>query len=182
MRINKKAAAVAVAAVTLAGAGAAYAYWTTSGTGDGTVASQSGLASFKVAQTAVSGTPLYPTATQAVGGTVKNDDLTAPAQLQTLVATIKAPTGPNVSAAGKPACTAADYTLSGATWTITAGGSVATIHPNVELTKKGATGDTYDFSGLTVTMVDRADTAAGDGLGNQDNCKGATFNVTYDAS
>ena len=182
---KKLTAVIAGTAAAVAVSGVAYAYWTTTGTADGTVAAQAGLSGFTVAQTAVSGTPLYPGATQALAGTVKNKDTTSPAQLQTIVATIKDPTGTNVAGStGHPACTTADYILvaaSGSGWTLNSAKSVATLHPNTELAKVG-TGDTYSFSGLSVQMVDRGDTVAGDGLGNQDSCKGATFNITYDAS
>jgi hypothetical protein len=183
--ISKKRLAVIAGgtAAVMAGAGIGYAYWTTTGTADGTVGTQASLADFTVAQAAVSGTPLFPGASQSLTGTVKNGDTNAPAQLQKVVATIKAPTGVGTDS-NKPECSAADYQLSspGNTWTINASGDVATIHPNVELTKAGSSGDTFNFEDLTVTMVDRADGTAGDGTGNQDNCKGATFNITYDAS
>lgn len=184
MQFNKKkvAAAVGAAAVVASGAGVAYAYWTTSGTGDGTVAAQSSLSGFAVSGDAVSGNPLYPGASQALSGKVTNKDVNSPAQLQTLVATIQAPTHVGTDST-KPACTAADYALSGGTgWSVASDKLSATFHPNVELTKNASAGDTYSFSGLTVQMLDRSDTTAGDGSGNQDNCKGATFNISYDAS
>jgi len=184
--MNKKrlAAVAGGTAIVMAGAGIGYAYWTTTGTVNGTVQAQAGLANFTVAQDAVSGKPLFPGASQALTGTVKNADANSPAQLQTVVATIKAPIGTS-NGNSKPDCTVADYELSSpvGTWTISGThNGVATIHPNVELTKASSTGDTYKIQDLTVTMVDRADGTAGDGTGNQDNCKGATFNITYDAS
>jgi hypothetical protein len=184
MRINKKAAAVAVAAVALTGTGVAYAYWTTTGTANGTVSSQSGLADFTVGQDTVSGTPMFPGASQALTGTVKNADTTAPAQLQQIKVTLKDPSN-TLSLPGKPACTAADYILVGGTgWTVAVDKLSATYKPAVELGKAGSTtpSDTYSFSGISVKMLDNSDTVAGDGLGNQDNCKGATVNLTYDAS
>jgi hypothetical protein len=188
MQFNKKqkiAAALGAGAIAVAGSGVAFAYWTTSGTGDGTVGTQGSVANFAVAQTTVAGTPLYPGASQALAGTVKNTDTTAPAQLQLLKVTLKDPTNVGTDP-DHPACTAADdYTLVSASgWTVASDGQTATINPNVELGKADSTSpsDTYSFSGLSVQMLDNTDGTAGDGTGNQDNCKGATVNLTYDAS
>jgi hypothetical protein len=183
---KKVAAALGAGAVAVAGSGVAFAYWTTTGTANGTASTQTGLAGFTVAQDTYAGSPLYPGITaQELTGTVKNDDTHSPAKLQQIVATLKAPTGGGTDST-KPACTVADYgfenlaTTGG--WVISNSDSshlndVATLTVNQSLAKDDlATGgpDTYAFNKLGVKMLNAST--------NQDRCKGATVNVTYDAS
>ncbi len=172
---------VAMLAVT----GAAFAYFSSTGSGTGT-ASVGQANSWVVAQDAFSptGTPavtLYPgQGIQALTGTSANSG-SGNQQLNKIVANIVAPTATH---AGTNPCTAADYALSstgttaGTTWVLSNSNKTATLTVNQDV----LAGATYHFSGLSVDMIDRHDTVAGDGSGNQDACQNATVNLTYDAS
>jgi hypothetical protein len=173
---SKKGLAALIASVVAVGAMSfgAYAYFTSTGTGSGT--GQVGMASH---WTVVGGSetgnlyPLvYPAGAQALtGGSVTNPG-SGNQKLQTIVATIQAPTGgsntPN-------ACTAADFQLysPGSSWTLSTTSTTndtATINPGVNLAPAGV----YNMSDLSVTMVDNGN--------NQDGCQGATVHIKYDAS
>ena len=81
----------------------------------------------------------------------------------------------------------------GTGWVVTDSGSapntadIATYtYPSggVELGVNGSASpsDTAAFSGIKLQMRDRADGTPGDNSGNQDDCQGATVNLTYSAS
>ena len=169
------AALAAVAVVAIAAVGA-YAYWTASGTGTGH-ADVGTTADWVVTPTDVTPDTLYPGGpSYAVDGSVANTG-SSNQQLNKITATIVAPS--NVGTDGlKPACTAADFALSTVgTWVIDSPTSAhLDVYANV------APGGTHAWLALKVGMVNRLDTLNGDGLGNQDNCKGAKVNVKFDAS
>jgi hypothetical protein len=161
-------------AMALAGGGAALAYFTSTGSGSGT-----GKVGAATNWTVVGGSeagnlyPLvYPNGAQALaGGSVTNAG-SGYQKLQTIVATIVAPTGGSNS---PNACTSADFQLYSptATWTITTTATTkdtATINPNVNLAPAGV----YNMSDLSVAMVDNG--------ANQDGCAGATVHISYAAS
>jgi hypothetical protein len=179
MRLKKRTLVLLGAAVVAVGlAVGAYAYFTSTGngTGNATVGTSS---AWTVTPTDVSASnKLYPGgAGYAVDGSVTNPS-TGNQQLHQLVATIQAPTGTG-SDATKPACTAADFSLSNTgSWVVAGDGQSATLTIDSELTPSGS----YPWSGLTLSMVNRSDTVSGDGLGNQDNCKDASAHVKFDAS
>lgn len=180
IKSKKGLALLAVLAIVAISAVGAYAYFTSTGTGSGT-ASTGTSANFTVAQDAFSvsypAVTLYPGVnSQPLQGTVTNPGA-GHQQLNTITASIQAPTLAPL-ASGPNACTAADYALSGAGWAVAANGLSAVKTVNQDLAPAGV----YNFSGLSVSMLNRADTVAGDGSGNQDKCKNATVNLKYDAA
>jgi len=148
-RRNRRAVAtVAVAGLlTLAGAGAAFAYWTMSGSGSGT-GNTSAPATVTVVQTSTN------TITAAGGSIALSGNFNNPNSGNTYVTGVTATVGVFSSTAkypADPACTAADFTITGTSNTpgdIPAGNGV------------GA------WSGLTLTLTDSAT--------NQDNCESLT--------
>jgi hypothetical protein len=151
---KKKLAALIVGiGVAAAGGGLAYAYWTTSGSGSGTADTSTGASSLVITQTSVINGLAPGTAAQTIAGTVKNN-----AANSAYVTSVTASISGVVKAVGAPAgaCTAADYTLTGATM------NVAT---------DVAAGATVSFTGGTLAFNNT-------GV-NQDGCKGATVNLAY---
>jgi hypothetical protein len=174
---RKRVMLLAIAALAIGISAGAFAYFTASGNGTGhaTVGSATG---WTVTPTDVTPDQLYPGGpSYAVGGTVTNGG-SAAQQLNQVGAVIQAPSDTG-SDGLKPACTAADFALStlGTDWVID---TATTTHllVNQEIAAAGH----YDWTGLNVAMVNRSDTSPGDGLGNQDNCQGATVNVKFTAS
>lgn len=157
---RKRLAAGTFAAFLLVGGGtAAFAYWTTDGSGDGSAATGTG-ASVTISQ-------LSAPADLRPGGTAQlltfriNNPQSTNQTVTSVTLAIRNADGTAWSAqadAAKPACTAADFTLTQPTWT------------PVDL----APGDT-DFlgTGAAIQMLN--------GAGNQDNCKTATVPVHYTA-
>jgi uncharacterized protein (UPF0333 family) len=183
IKSKKGLALLAVLAVVAIAAVGAYAYFTSTGTGAGTATTGSS-ANWVVGQDAYG--PTYPAVTlfpgqgtQPLQGTVKNNGQ-GNQQLDTITATIEAPTVNAANAAAAPnACTAADYALSAASgWVVAPDGlsAVKTFHSDV------IAGATVSFSGLDVSMIDRQDVIPGDGTGNQNGCQAATVNIQYDAA
>jgi len=171
---KKRVIFLAVLAIAAATAVGGYAYFTSTGTGNGT--GQVGTSTnWTVVGASEAGNlfPLvYPNGAQALtSGSVTNAG-SGYQKLQTIVATIQAPTGgsntPN-------ACTTADFQLysPGSSWAISTTSTTndtATINPGVNEAPAGV----YNMSGLSVTMVDNG--------ANQDGCQGATVHIKYDAS
>jgi hypothetical protein len=153
----------------------AYAYFTDAGHGTGT-ATVGTSTQFTVAQDAFGGAgpaavTLYPgVGTQALTGTVANAGA-GHQSFNTIVANVVAPTGPNVG--GSPACTAADFALTspGSSWVLSNAGDTATL---TLATQDLAPSGVYHFSDLSVSMNNLPS--------NQDSCKNATVNLTYDVS
>lgn len=155
MRKSKKN--IFIAAVTvglLAIGGGAFAYWTLSGTGTGTAQTGATSGAITVVQTSTISNLRPGGAAQTLSGNFNNTD-TSPVYVATVTASIASVT----KAAGAPAgaCTAADYTLTGATMTVAAQIPVGTA--------QGA------WSGATIAFNNTG--------ANQDGCQGATVNLSY---
>jgi len=130
----------------------AFAYWTTSGSGTGSGTATSNQAVTVVQTSASSG--LYPGGNVALSGNFNN-----PASFNQFVTSVSASITPfNVQTDNtKPACTEADFSLTGSP---TAVG--AQVVPGTGV---------GSWSGITLHM-----TNAGT---NQDNCKGVTVPISY---
>jgi hypothetical protein len=177
---KKRMILLAVVALAIGLGTTAFAYFTSTGNGTGS-ATVGTSSAFTVTPTDVSASnKLYPGGpAYAVDGTVSNDGNAAPQFLARIDAAIQAPTG--VASGTTPNCTAADFALtSSAGWVIDTA-TTAHLIVNVELATSGG-GASYAWSGLDLGMVNRSDTAAGDGLGNQDRCKDASAKVKFTAS
>ena len=154
VRLSKPVVIVTLLVTSLAIGGIAFAYWTTTGSGTGS-ATTGTAASVVVKQT---GTPsgLYPGGSSALSGTFDN-----PNSGQVFITAVTASVTPfSVQAdTGKPACTQADFSITG----------TAPVGANVPAgTTVGA------WTGLTLNMTNSAT--------NQDNCKSITVPITYAAS
>jgi hypothetical protein len=169
-RFMKKRVLVALTVVgVLAAAGGAYAYFTSTGSTNAT-ATVGSAGSWGVTDTTTAAT-LYPgQGSEAIQGTVTNNG-SGNQQLNTITVTINAP----MVATGAPtpghACAASDFALStttGSGWTVN--GLSATYSPGKDLSPGG----TFNFSGLSLSMVD--------GNYDQGNCQGATAKYSEAAS
>ena len=174
---KKRVVLLAVAALAVGLTTAGYAYFTSTGSGSGS-ASVGSATEWTVAASPITDT-LYPGGlSTAADGTVSNVG-NAAQQLNEIDATVAAPTNVGTDNS-KPNCTADDFALSQtdntSNWVID-----DATHAHLVVNQDIAAGDHYDWSGLSVAMVDRQDTSPGDGLGNQDNCQGATANIGFDA-
>ena len=157
MRLTRKTKWIAAlaGAVTLGLAGtAAYAYWTGGGGGTGS-ATTGTTANVTVVQTS-SSSGLTPGGSVALSGDFTNNN-SGSVSVSSVTASIDAFS--LQADAGKPACTNADFSITGTS------NNPGAIAPG---THKGS------WSGLTLNMVS--------GSGNQDNCKGITVPITYAAS
>jgi hypothetical protein len=151
---KKKIAAGAAAAALVASTGIAAAYWTQGGTGTGAATAGDTVAVEIVQTSTVTG--LYPGGTPVgLSGTIDNPNAheVTVAEITAVVSDVT----DEGTDAGLPACTTDDFAIAG-----TSGPYVADAD------------DSTTWSGLTVAMVD--------GTGNQDNCKGASIEVTYTAN
>lgn len=150
-KLLRKVAAVSIFGVLVLG-GLALAYWTSgggSGSGSGTTGSAS---SITVNQTA-SATGLYPGGSSALSGNFTNPN-SGKVYVTAVTAAIT-----SFSVQGdltKPACTQADFSISG----------TATV--GAEINSGAGVGS---WSGLSLNMTDAAT--------NQDNCKNITVPITY---
>src|SRR4051812_1812066 len=148
----------AVAAVLVAGL--AFAFWTAGGTGSGTGSTGAGATGgITVNQTStVSG--LTPGATgSALSGDFKNSN-TQSVHVSSVTAVVH--TFSSQTDALKPACTQADYEITG------------TSSPNADIPARAgfdANPNSGSWSGLTVALKQ--------GAGNQDNCKGQSITIDY---
>jgi hypothetical protein len=151
---KKKIAAGAAAAALVASTGIAAAYWTQGGTGTGSATAGDTVAVEVLQDSTVSG--LYPGGPAGdLSGTIDNPN-DHPVTVAEITAEVTDVTGGGTDAA-LPACTTDDFAIAG-----TSGPYVADDD------------DSTTWSGLTVAMVD--------GTGNQDNCKGASIEITYTAN
>jgi hypothetical protein len=155
-RRRKRFAAFSLAGfLTLAGVGTAFAYWTIGGGGSGT-ASTTAPSSVTVVQTSTS------TITSAGGTAALSGDFNNPNSGKVYVTAVTATVNAFSSQVNPalPACTQADFTITGSSNTpgdIAAGSAVGT------------------WSGLTLTLTDAAT--------NQDNCENlSSIAITYTAS
>ena len=156
--VRRRAVSVAIAMVAiLAFSGVAFAYWTAGGSGTGTATAGTGPAALTVVQTS-SLTAMYPGDTaQTLSGNFNNPNA-GPVYVSTVTASISSVTKATGAVAGT--CDATDFTLANAT---------ATVNAEVPSgTGKGA------WTGPTIKFNDKGT--------NQDQCKGATVNLSYTAS
>jgi hypothetical protein len=158
--ITKKRAAAAAAAVVIAGGGmAAYAYWTGGGSGSGSATATTPV-NLVVNQTNAAITNLFPGGpAQALSGDFNNAN-SGPITLTSLTAAVRSFSVQSNPA--KPACTQADFAITG---TATIGGSGVV---------PAGTG-VGSWSGLNVSLTNAASA-------NQDNCKGVSVTIDYTAS
>ena len=150
-KFNRKFVILAVGLPIAVGAGIAIAYWTVTGTGSGNAATGT-TSSITVNQT-VSPTNLAPGGTVALSGNFNNPN-SSKVYVTAVTATVT--TFSLQADAGKPACTQADFTITG------------TAPVGAEILTGNAVGS---WSGLSLNMIDSAT--------NQDNCKSITVPITY---
>ena len=154
---TKKSAAIMVAAVTVVAAGgAAFAYWTAGGSGTGS-ATAAGSSNVTVVQTSTV-TAMQPgDSAQSLSGNFNNPN-TGPAYVGTVTASIASVTKAGSAPAGT--CDETDYTLANPGMTV-----------NAEVPAGNGVGT---WSGATIKFNNKAS--------NQNQCKGATVNLTYTVS
>ena len=151
--LNRKKKVAAFVVVFVLVAAGAYAYWTNGGSGSGSATTGTNAA-ITVNQTSTP-TGLYPGGPGgALSGTFTNTN-SSKVFVNQVNATLLPPTGPNVATA--PACTIADYALSG-----------FPISVGLEIDSGTGVGS---WSGGSVRLLNSAT--------NQDSCKGATINIAY---
>jgi len=155
---RRRVVSVAIAMVALlAFSGVAFAYWTAGGSGTGTATAATGTTPVAVIQTSAL-TAMYPGDTaQTLSGNFNNPN-SGPVYVSTVVASIASVSKASGAVAGT--CDATDFTLANATGTV-----------NAEIPAGTAKGS---WSGPTIKFNDK-------GTG-QDQCKGATVNLSYTAS
>jgi hypothetical protein len=173
---RKKVAAVALSGAMAAGiAGVAFAYFTSSGSGTGSASTGSSTA-FTIAQdSATPATGLYPSPAGSapidnVAYTVTNPG-SGNQYVNTVTVAVASDGSGNVlsAGAGNPSitgCLAAWYSITNAT---------QTLHKNI------AAGQSYDETvaaqGTTPTTIQLVDSG-----GSQDNCKGASIELTFSST
>ena len=144
---------LAVTAALVVAGGAAFAYWTAGGSGTGT-ADTGTVVGVTIVQTAVAADALYPGGSPvALSGTFNNSN-SGPVYVSQVTVAVD-PSWSEQDDAGKPACTAADFTLVQPTAT---NGQVLVD-------------DTSTWGGGSIVMINAAT--------NQDNCKGQTVPLVY---
>jgi hypothetical protein len=153
-QLSRKAMVVVAVVAFVATAGIAFAYWSATGSGSGS-ADTGTTAGLTVQQTA-SPTGLYPGGTVALSG---NFDNTNPGQVYITAVTATVTPFSLQPDGTKPACTEADFTISGS----------APVAAEIPV---GA--GVGSWSGLSLNMTDAGT--------NQDNCKNITVPITYSAS
>ena len=146
----RKLAAVSIVGLLVLG-GLALAYWTVGGSGSGS-GSTGSASSITVNQTA-SATGLYPGGSSALSGNFTNPN---PGKVYVTAVTATITSFSVQADATKPACTQADFSISG----------TATV--GAEINSGAGVGS---WSGLSLNMTDAAT--------NQDNCKSITVPITY---
>jgi hypothetical protein len=155
MIVTKRRVAFLATVVTLACAVGAYAYWTQGGSGSGSAAA--GTTSSITVKQISSVTGLYPGGTAAgLSGNFDNPN-TSPVTISSVTAAVSSVSN-GASDGSKPVCAPSDFSI---------GGSMGSA------TIPSGTG-VGSWSGLTIQLLNTAF--------NQDNCKGATANITYTAS
>jgi hypothetical protein len=151
MRLKRVAAVVYAIFLVLTLGGIAFAFWTAGGSGSGTATAGTN-ANVTVNQT-VSPTGLYPGATTALSGDFNNSN-SGGVYITAVTASV---TPFSVQADGtKPACTQADFSITG------------TANVGTEIVPGTGVGS---WSGLSLNMIDAAT--------NQDNCKNVTVPIAY---
>ena len=151
---RRQAAGIAVLILLLSSG--AYAYWTITGAGSGSAGTATPTA-ITVTQTSTI-TGLYPGGPAVALAGKFNNSNDGPLFVNEVNATIGTITGPGVD--GPPACTAADFELSG--FPVTVGAQVPSG------TAQG------NWSGGTIKLLNTST--------NQDACKGASVNLVYTSS
>lgn len=167
LHIKKSPKVIATAAVIgLFAAGGAFAYWTANGTGTGMVQQATPTQAMTVVQDRVTGlTPGGPAA-DLKGNVINPNAYAVNVTSLTASVTLVAPYSSGIAGVGstsdttKPACTAADFEISG-TGLVT--GSVPAA--------VGAVSGYAPFSGLKIALKETG--------ANQDNCKTAGAIITY---
>lgn len=148
--------AVTASVIGLVAAVGAYAYWTQGGTGTGS-ATAGTTSAITVNQTSTA-SGLYPGGTAtALSGNFTNPNSSA-VTISSITASVSSVSN-GTSDGSKPACTAADFSI---------GGSVGAT------TVPAGPGTVGSWSGLTIQLLNTGS--------NQDNCKGATANISYTAN
>ena len=142
---------VSASAVTVA---AAFAYWTAGGTSSGSV--NTGATASATAIQTVAPTGLYPGGAAALSGNFNNPN---PGSVYVTAVTASVTAFSAQADGAKPACTQADFSISG------------TAAVNAEIAAGNGVGS---WSGLVLNMSDTGT--------NQDNCKNITVPITYTAS
>jgi hypothetical protein len=132
----------------------AYAYWTQGGSGTGS-ASTGTSSSITVNQTSAS-TGLYPGGSVALSGDFTNGNA-SPVYVSSVTASVTAFS--SQSDGGKPACTQADFSISG----------TATVNAQVPVGS-----GVGSWSGLSLNMTNSG--------ANQDNCKNVSVPIAYTAN
>ncbi|HEX4216934.1 MAG TPA: hypothetical protein VHZ02_01080 [Acidimicrobiales bacterium] len=156
-KFSKKAAIIGLSGgVALGLSGMALAYWTTGGAGTGSPVAGS-PASIVVNQTATLPANLYPGAALPLAGTFTNTTNPGAVYITSVTATITAFSVQTNSSL--PACTQADFSISGVSNT-----------PG-DIAHGTAVGS---WNGLVLNMTDATT--------NQDNCEGVTVPIVYTAS
>jgi hypothetical protein len=152
-RLSRRAAVVSALVFVTVFTGIVFAYWTMGGSGSGT-ANTGTTASLTVRQT-VSPSGLYPEGTVALSGNFDNPNST-----KVYITAVTASVTPfSVQAdATKPACTQADFSITG------------TANVGAEIVPGLGMGS---WSGLSLNMIDAGT--------NQDNCKNVTVPIAYAA-
>jgi hypothetical protein len=149
---KKIAVLLGASVIAVGGGGIAYAYWSTSGTGTGTAGTADGASDLVITQTSTISGLAPGVAAQTITGAVKNNAKSS-AHVTSVTVSIASVT---TAAGAVGACSAADYTLTGATMTV-----------NTDI----ASGKAADFTGATIAFNNTAS--------NQDGCKGATVALAY---
>ena len=153
---NRKAAAVLVGSLlTVTAGGGAFAYWSAMGDGTGTATSSAGTSNLAITQTSTVSDMRPGDSAQTLSGSITNN-ATSSAYVSQVVASI-ASVDQATGAIGT--CDDSDYSRASPTMTVDA---------------DIAAGDTVTFTGATLQFNNKAT--------NQDGCKGATVNLSYDAS
>ena len=153
---------IASVACTVLTGGTALAYWTSSGSGSGTASTGNSTAIAVTQGVSIAG--LYPGGpSQALSGTFDNNGTGAtPGTIGSITASVAAFT--SQTDAGKPACTEADYQITGSAsgpYSVPVGAGVGS------------------WSGLGIQMVDKP---TGNPANNQDNCQGLDVTINYTAN
>ena len=152
MQARSKKLFIVSAVLTATTGGAAFAYWTVTGAGSGAAATGSG-SSVTVVQTS-SATGLYPGGSIALSGNFNNPNAGAVYVTAVTAAVHAFSTQPDGT---KPACTQADFSITG---TSNTPGSIASGN------------GVGSWSGLTLNMLNTG--------ANQDNCKNlASIQIDY---
>jgi hypothetical protein len=152
-KFTKKRALVVASIAVVAVAAVAFAFWSSTGSGTGEAsAADPAVETVTIAQTSTISN-LYPGGpAQTLSGTVENDSTENSVHVGSVTATIDG-TSDEVN------CPTTNFALGG------------TAVVDDELEPSGATGDSANWTGLTIDLVD----AAGDG------CKGVTVDLTYES-